>query len=104
VVAAAGKAQGANGPASAAPAGPKGETVAPPFPARYELVRALGFRVAPDLKSEFVFPHANYLGVGASVTFVDISGEPGKPGAFCKAKVSGKVGFIRCDGADFVRK
>jgi hypothetical protein len=46
----------------------------------------------------------NYLGKGAAVTFVDISGEPGKPGAFCKAKVLGKLGFIRCDGADFVRQ
>ena len=87
----------------AAPAtgAPKGRLIAPPLPAKGTLLKGLGFRQKPDLKSAFVFDEDKYIEKGSRVRVTDIVGEPGTPGAFCQVEHSGKPGYIRCDGPYF---
>jgi hypothetical protein len=86
---------------AASGAAAEGQVVAPPLPATFTLVKALGFRVKPDLQADFVFEKNKYIPAGKSVKVVDILGEPGSAGAFCKVERTGKTGFIRCDGPFF---
>ena len=72
-----------------------------PLPMTLRLAEALGFRTRPSVNAPFVFAKEKYVEALDHVKIVDVVGEPGTPGCFCKVSRKGKLGYIRCDGAFF---